>query len=741
MSLTFFWRAEGTTLDGTHDFTLGDTTASMINSGSISATAARIGSNGVLAPATFAGGAGFNLANDGIFPGTLSSPSDLVCAFGFSFYWATSVFASAGSVVGFKFQGTATNDHIQVLSTSGGANLTLRIRNSVNGFVDLTTSGGAITANAWFAVVCRVNFATNSRKIEIYNASGTLVDSAVDTSTSLSSYVPIDIKPTAGLILGQKPASHTNDAYFDNFFIADTYNEPIESNLTITSYTNYSTGTTPSWTAVPSMTSQTSSAYTVGFTANTACTIYGVAVIAGSTAPSIAQVKAGQNASGGTAKASNNKSVSGADTLVLTPSDSPAFPVYDLYFVLSNVAGDSSRQSLSSEFLDPPAGNSFTTLTSVDITSPFYGTGAAAGDTVVYDNTTDPDLYDVTCAVDGTVSYTSGGDDSRQLITVNVYDYSAGTYIGAGVLVFNNLPPDPVESEAFPLPLLFQKNVAIDSILLLNFAPDPEGDVVAATALTSLPPGLSITSSVLSGTPTTYGTTTSQIQWEDSYGATYVDSVTITIGDIVPDVVGSDQASAITTIESTAGMVVDLTSEYDVNVTAGRVISQTPTAGTLVVPGTSVSLVVSLGKLPGTIKSNMIDTGTGPYQVVALNGLSQLPAVDSSLLRYRTQRILNEQNSDYTLVLADEGKLIYRSSGAAAETITIPANDVVAFPVGTTITIINMDTNSVSIAIDTDTLYKDGTGSTGTRTLAQYGRAFLEKLTSTSWMISGSGIT
>jgi hypothetical protein len=41
----------------------------------------------------------------------------------------------------------------------------------------------------------------------------------------------------------------------------------------------------------------------------------------------------------------------------------------------------------------------------------------------------------------------------------------------------------------------------------------------------------------------------------------------------------------------------------------------------------------------------------------------------------------------------------------------------------------------------TDTLLLAGTGATGSRTLAAFGMATLLKITSTSWMISGNGLT
>jgi hypothetical protein len=101
----------------------------------------------------------------------------------------------------------------------------------------------------------------------------------------------------------------------------------------------------------------------------------------------------------------------------------------------------------------------------------------------------------------------------------------------------------------------------------------------------------------------------------------------------------------------------------------------------------------------------------------------------------------NAQTGSYTLVLADSGKSIFHASAAGAATYTIPANSSVAYVVGTTVTFINMSTNAVTIAITTDTLYLAGAGTTGSRTLAQYGVATATKMTSTTWIISGSGLT
>jgi hypothetical protein len=48
----------------------------------------------------------------------------------------------------------------------------------------------------------------------------------------------------------------------------------------------------------------------------------------------------------------------------------------------------------------------------------------------------------------------------------------------------------------------------------------------------------------------------------------------------------------------------------------------------------------------------------------------------------------------------------------------------------------------MTIAISgTDTMYLAGPGTTGSRTLAAFGMATAVKITSTSWMISGNGLT
>lgn len=65
----------------------------------------------------------------------------------------------------------------------------------------------------------------------------------------------------------------------------------------------------------------------------------------------------------------------------------------------------------------------------------------------------------------------------------------------------------------------------------------------------------------------------------------------------VPDVVGETQAQATTDITA-LGLTASVTSAYSSTVAAGLVVSQVPTGGSQVAPGSDVAIVVSLGPQP-----------------------------------------------------------------------------------------------------------------------------------------------
>ena len=171
--------------------------------------------------------------------------------------------------------------------------------------------------------------------------------------------------------------------------------------------------------------------------------------------------------------------------------------------------------------------------------------------------------------------------------------------------------------------------------------------------------------------------------------------------------------------------------------TANNIVSGVLTsvaAGKMIVGGTDGDVIVD-DAAGETVTITRWDTRRLPLDAITGSGLlADLPG-------FRGIPI-NSQSGNYTTVAADAGKTILHPSGAGAgDTFTIDSNANVAYDIGTAITFANLDSNAVSIAITSDTMYLAGDGSTGTRTLAQYGVATAVKITSTVWLISGAGLT
>lgn len=102
----------------------------------------------------------------------------------------------------------------------------------------------------------------------------------------------------------------------------------------------------------------------------------------------------------------------------------------------------------------------------------------------------------------------------------------------------------------------------------------------------------------------------------------------------------------------------------------------------------------------------------------------------------------NSQSANYNIQLSDAGKHLYHpSSDTTPRTFTIPASGSVDFPLGTAITFVNGNgAGTLTIACN-DTMRQAGTGTTGSRTLAANGIATAMKITSSSWLINGTGLT
>jgi hypothetical protein len=161
---------------------------------------------------------------------------------------------------------------------------------------------------------------------------------------------------------------------------------------------------------------------------------------------------------------------------------------------------------------------------------------------------------------------------------------------------------------------------------------------------------------------------------------------------------------------------------------------------TLVYDGTTWEVYAQIGGNGGTaVTLNGVQTLTNK----TISGASNTLTVDGTNAVGFREIPQNSQSAAYTAVLDDSGRhILHPSADTTARTFTIPANGSVAYPIGTALTFVNQNgAGTVTIAITTDTMRLAGAGTTGSRTLAANGVATAIKITSTEWIISGTGLT
>lgn len=315
----FFWRAEGTALDATHDFSAGDTSATASGSVSISNTAARTGTNGILRATTTASSYDFDATS--IWP-SAATPANSVFSFAYSFQHQTSV-AGNSLVMGLRARDGSNNDSIQVNTAASGqgagANLILRIGNGTTA-TTMTTDSAGMTAGNWYAVVVRVDIPNDDRKIEIYDAAGALLDSAEDLATDLGTHAPTDINL---LQLGTGSATMTHDTWFDTFIISDVYAAPLENFLTAASFQ-------PAYSVALTNGTFTNTTLPFTYTPDQNGTTYMAACTNGQTVTTFANLKTGTCSGGAAVGTGTDTSTGGvADTVTITGL--VAGTTYDVY--------------------------------------------------------------------------------------------------------------------------------------------------------------------------------------------------------------------------------------------------------------------------------------------------------------------------------------------------------------------------------------------------------------------------
>ena len=101
------------------------------------------------------------------------------------------------------------------------------------------------------------------------------------------------------------------------------------------------------------------------------------------------------------------------------------------------------------------------------------------------------------------------------------------------------------------------------------------------------------------------------------------------------------------------------------------------------------------------------------------------------------------QTANYTTTQFDAGRhILHPSADTTARVFTIASNASVPYQIGTTLMFVNQNAAGViSIDIASDTMRLAGAGTTGVRQLAANGIATALKITSTEWIINGTGLT
>lgn len=222
MSLLFFWRCEGTTLDGTHDFTAGDTSATANGSATISAVSPLIGSNSIL---TAGSASHFRFDSGSIIAAAEGS---------LSLSFRITTWVANGTL--FTIFGSSTDNFIQVLMT-GTDELRFQI-GSATGPTDISldTTAANIATGTDYRLIVRWQDSTNSRYIGVFNSSDALISETEDTTTNW--VVPTELSGSDRARFGDTGGA-LSVFRLDNIAIADDYAEPLEDFFQITSYTDY----------------------------------------------------------------------------------------------------------------------------------------------------------------------------------------------------------------------------------------------------------------------------------------------------------------------------------------------------------------------------------------------------------------------------------------------------------------------------------------------------------------------
>lgn len=393
----------------------------------------------------------------------------------------------------------------------------------------------------------------------------------------------ISVAVTAGVGNSGTFSALTPSTIYDLGFVIDAVTDSAQSSLAdqTTSAVAFSAG--PTITAI-------TNGFRFGGTPNTNATFYAVCYPPVLSAPSGAQIRSGLDILGNAAWLSGNEAWTGADTLDLTAANKPARMKCSVLLRASST--DSAITSFSDQDRSADAGQAIKFFTSISATS-FFSThpevftpAVVATDGVEYDSVTNEqanckvlfeadgdfafydhtdgilDVFTASDNLDSTDAGTDSIDDcaGRLSIDLSFQQYAsqttgcltaptAGCFSSDYRLYQGNTPPS---YEASDTDMVFIRNASLGDGIDVGTThwADADSDAFTISYEDPLPNGLVEALNVLSGTPTSCGILTVTERATDITGEYTDQDVTMSVGDIIPDVTGMTATAARAVLEA-----------------------------------------------------------------------------------------------------------------------------------------------------------------------------------------------
>ena len=168
---------------------------------------------------------------------------------------------------------------------------------------------------------------------------------------------------------------------------------------------------------------------------------------------------------------------------------------------------------------------------------------------------------------------------------------------------------------------------------------------------------------------------------------------------------------------------------------AGVSGSSGPTGPTGVFPFSATGATAPAAPVQGAV---WLDTSTGKYYVRYLDqfieiGVQGEAGPSGPTGGYGLPQAINAQTANYTLVLADAGKLVTMDA-TTGRTITIPPASSVAFPTGTHVDVARLGTGTVTVTGATGVTVR---ATPGQKLRAQYSGASMVLYAGDTWLVVG----